>query len=243
MSNLIETLPYIQGTQFSELLPFRVQQIEAVVDRMEFVESVVKGTRVLHIGCLDHVPLIEGKTKSGRWFHDRLTSAASSFLGIDINQDGIKILQDKFNISNICYGDIDSIEKIDKITQSNWDYAVFGEVLEHVDNPVAFLKKFSSDYSENVSRIILTVPNAFRIGNIVAAFKNKVLINSDHCYWFSPYTIWKIIHQAGLTVETIQLCKFSVSRGLKGHLKDLLLRRYPLLAENIVVICRQPHIS
>lgn len=237
MKILTETLPYIAGDKFCELLSFPIEQSETVLDRMDFVESIFKGKRVLHIGCLDHIPLIEGKIKSNLWFHGRITDAASDCLGVDINQEGIDYLQSKFNIFNVCYGNIESPEKITEIASSYWDYVVFGEILEHVDNPVAFLKKFSSDYKSNIGKIILTVPNAFRIGNIIAAIRNKELINSDHRYWFSPYTIWKVTHQAGLRVEIIQLCKFSSSSGVKGKIKDLLLKYCPLLAEDIVVVC------
>ena len=195
--------------------------------------------KVIHVGCLDHLPRLESKINNDTWFHNHLTRSASECIGIDINKEGIEFVRLKFNVLNIYYGDIESEEKIQIISSKLWDYVVFGEVIEHVDNPVLFLKTFISKYKNNVEGIIITVPNAFRAGNIKSAFQNFETNNSDHRYWFSPYTIWKVAHQAGLKVEKIQMCQFSRTSGLKAKFKNIILKRYPLIAENIVLLCRK----
>ena len=232
-------LPYIEGKEFSELIKMKIEENGEIKDRMDFVEEIVQGKKVIHVGCLDHLPLIEDKIRNNRWFHNRITKISSECLGIDINQEGIEFVKSKFDISNICYGDIECEQKIQSISSKYWDYIVFGEILEHVNNPVSFLKSLIYKYEENIGSIIITVPNAFRAGNIKSIFQNLELINSDHRYWFSPYTIWKIVHQAGLQVEAMQMCQFSATSGLKGKVKNIVLKRYPLMAEDIVVICRR----
>jgi len=232
-----EIVPYIEGKKFSDTLPIRIEQTEIIQDRMDFVEDVVRGKSVLHIGCLDHVPLVQSRIEKDRWFHARITQSASKCLGIDINKQGIEQLRAELGIFNIHYGDVTSSEAIPVITNQYWDYAIFGEVIEHVDNPVLFLNKFISTYSDYVGNVIITVPNSFKASNIRMAFQSFEVINSDHRYWFTPYTIWKVVEQAGLSVERIQMCKFDYSGNyLREKIRDFVLRRCPILAEDIVVI-------
>ena len=234
-----EILHYVEGKKFSVLVPFKIKQEESMQDRMDFVEEIVKGKSVIHVGCLDHLPVIEEKIKHDRWFHLRLTNVASECLGIDINKEGIDMVSSEMNISNICYADIASEQKISEITSKYWDYIVFGEIIEHVDNPVDFLQKLISNYQENIGSIIINVPNAFRAGNIKSLFKNVESINTDHRYWFSPYTIYKVVHQAGLKVDQMKMCKYSPTNGIGGKIKDFFLNQYPLMAENIVLVCHK----
>lgn len=235
------TLPYIEGKEFKDMLPMKVKQAEGPQDRMDFVEGLIDGKSVLHIGCLDHVPLIQNRLNNNRWLHGRISQSASECLGIDINREGVDFVRSELQISNVCYGDITDPNKIEEITSKCWDYVVFGEVIEHVDSPVLFLQKFVSIYGSYIDRIVITVPNAFKASNIRLAFKSLEVINSDHRYWFTPYTIWKVVHQAGLQAESIQMCKFDhTGNAVRERVRDFVLRRIPLLAEDIVVICRQP---
>jgi len=231
---------YIDGKSFSDVFVLSIEQLGRIRERMEFVEEIVKGKSVLHIGCLDHVPLIESRIQGGCYFHQRLTNIASECLGIDINREGIDYVREKFHFSNIYFGDIAGSHKIQQISAKNWDYVVFGEVLEHIDNPVYFLNKFLYNYGNNIGKIIITVPNAFRFSNIRWIFKNLERINSDHKYWFTPYTIWKVVNQAGLLVDTIYLCTDGhLNNFLREKIKKIVLERYPLLADGIVIICHQ----
>lgn len=237
----VNAIPYVEGSEFHDAFPLTVKQPERLRERMEFIESLVQGKSVLHIGCLDHVPLIKHRMDNGRWLHSRLTEVASSCLGIDINREGIEFVRSELGISNIAYGDIESEDnKVDGILAQHWDYVVFGEVIEHADNPVSFLKKFISTYGNQVGKVIITAPNAFRASNIRHIFSGLEIINSDHRYWFTPYTIWKVVNQADMVVDTIQMCKFDYCNNkLRESVKDIVLRRYPLLAESLVVVCHQ----
>lgn len=228
---------YIKGKQFSDNADFTIEKDSKIIGRMEFVEKIIEGKKVLHIGCLDHLPLIKGKIKKGLWFHQRLTDVASECIGIDIDQKGIDYVRSELGISNVYYGNLEQDEKIEPISSQYWDYVIFGEVIEHLDNPVFFLKNFIRLYQNNFEQIIITVPNCYRLENIFGMLQNREIVNSDHRYWFSPYTICKLIHQAGLNVTQLQMCKFLHLGGLREKLKDAFRNAYPLTADTIVVIC------
>jgi 2-polyprenyl-3-methyl-5-hydroxy-6-metoxy-1,4-benzoquinol methylase len=232
-------LPYVSGEKFHDAYSLQVNQPELPQERMNYVEQLVRGKRVLHIGCLDHVPLIETRMKDGRWFHGRLTQAAQTCLGVDIDRQGVEFVRSQLGITNIVHGDILSGAAVAEVAAQTWDYVVFGEVLEHIDNPVLFLKQFLATYGSQVGQVIITVPNAFRASNIRQVFKSLEVINTDHRYWFTPFTIWKVMHQAGLNVDSLQMCKFDYSGNpIRERVRDFVLQRCPLLAESIVVICR-----
>ena len=235
-----DNLAYVEGRKFSAGMHLKIKQEENAQGRTEFIENLVRGKSIIDIGCLDHLPLIQQKLKNNTWLHSRLTNVASECLGFDINKEGIDFVHSELGVSNIYYGDIESSEKIYSISSKHWDYAIFGEIIEHLNNPFSFLQKFVSYYGENVNKIIITVPNAFSHLNIKYIFRNKEIINSDHRYWFTPYTIWKLAFEAGLKVEKIQMCGLLTQRTIKGRIKAFLLTQFPILSEVIVVVCKKP---
>ena len=96
----------------------------------------------------------------------------------------------------------------------------------------AFLQRFRENYGDVVEQIVITVPNALRAGNVKGAFRNTETINSDHRFFFTPYTIAKVACDAGFTPEQILMATFTRA----GWLKTKLLNRAPLLAEDIIFV-------
>lgn len=121
------------------------------------------------------------------------------------------------------------------ITESQWDYLVLAEVLEHIDNPVRFLQAPVARYKHCVRALIITVPNAFDEGNQRFAKQHTEGINSDHRYWFTPYTLCKVAHAAGLEIDSLRTCHNGVVKR-RSVLKNRRLSRYPLLRNNIMLI-------
>jgi SAM-dependent methyltransferase len=230
---------YVMGADFSELLSVHVRQSGRPRQRAELLQELVRGKSVLHIGCVDHIPHLGEKIRNGTWLHARLAAVAAASIGIDVNREGVELLRDRYDIRNVIHGDIAAPEIIPRLAEQYWAYALLGEVIEHVDNPVAFLRAIADTYRSLIGRFIITVPNAFRAGNILSAFRSCELINSDHRYWFTPYTILKIVHRASLRVEALELCQYSPTQGLTRIVKDAVLHIFPLLAEDLVVICRK----
>lgn len=231
-------LGYVDGATFSELLKTDVVQRSRTRHRFDVIESLVRGTNVIHVGCIDHVPLLAQKIGSGTWLHGRLSRLAARCVGIDINAEGVAAARSQFGVDNVFYGDLAADAEIAPVLAGHWDYVLLGEMLEHVDNPVDFLASIVANYGDRIERVVVTVPNAFRAGNLLAALRGQEWINSDHRYWFTPYTLLKVLSRAGLDVEMLELCHFSHQRGVKRALKDAVLRRFPLFCEDLVAVCR-----
>jgi glycosyltransferase involved in cell wall biosynthesis/2-polyprenyl-3-methyl-5-hydroxy-6-metoxy-1,4-benzoquinol methylase len=204
--------------------------------RLDVLADLCRNKKILHIGCSDHLPLIDYKIKENIWLHGILTKNANKVLGIDINMEALDYLKQK-GVNNVIYGDI-TLPNNKNIKSENWDYAVFAEVLEHIDNPVEFLRNIKNNYQDNISHCVITVPNAFGLPFVNnAILRGEERVNPDHKYWFTPYTLWKVINEAGLEVEMIDTCAYENSYNYLMKNIELVLAK-PILQDTIIAICK-----
>ncbi|MBE9547614.1 MAG: hypothetical protein IMF10_09025 [Proteobacteria bacterium] len=107
--------------------------------------------------------------------------------------------------------------------------------MEHVDNPVLFLDSIKRKYSKHIDKLIITVPNAFKIENFIFIKNDNIeMINSDHRYWFTPYTLGKVVTRACLKIEGYGFFQsYQVTRGSEME-KELLIN--PAMRDTILMI-------
>jgi hypothetical protein len=195
--NNLEALEnYISGSQFTDSLKVDLSSPQLDIKRNDLLLQLCKDKRVIHLGFTDHLPLIEQRIKQGCWLHGLLDNICSECYGIDIDQEAVSYVQNKLGYKNTCCANILE-EDILNNKSGEWDYIVLGEILEHVNDPSLFISTIRKKYAGRIKNIIITVPNAI-CTNVVRNIRNKEeVINSDHRYWFSPYTITKILHISG----------------------------------------------
>lgn len=236
---------FLSGSSFSNGLSLKIcHKNDPLRDRFSIIEEICNGKDIIHLGCVDHLPLVEKKIKDGVWLHARLCSCARKCLGIDINNEGVEYLT-KLGYSEVICADITK-DDIPDLIGNQWDYLVLGEILEHVDNPCAFLTTIHEKYSKNVGRMIITVPNAFSWQNILHTFSHEECINTDHRYWFTPYTLAKITIRAGMEVESFLFCQpvpLPVGRlswliHPRSLLRHAILYRYPATRQTLVMVVK-----
>jgi len=212
----------------------KIKPVERLKLRPNVIFDIVYNQKVLHLGCTDHLSLIDDKVKSGTYFHQQLSRVSSECLGIDINRASIEHLYN-LGIKNIIERDITQ-PGISQITNEVWDYLLMAEVLEHIDNPVSFLKEIAIHYKDSIRNLIVTVPNAFGFIHMLQAMNNGVeSINKDHRYWFTPYTLCKVAHQAGLVLDDLIMCIYEGSADMAIQFHDQLLIK-PILLDTIVLV-------
>jgi hypothetical protein len=228
-------MPYLEGAKFDENLRIEYSGRGPVAFRNTLLQDLCRGKRILHIGCTDHVPLIDSKIASSDWLHGLITECSSYTLGVDIDATAVRMASKIAKMDNMVAGDITSPDPIAAISGQQFDVALFGEVVEHIPNPVDFLRSFRQTYYSNFKKIIITVPNAFRAGNVLGIARNTETINSDHRFFFTPYTISKVAVDAGYRPESVTMAAFS----RPGRVKSWLLNLRPLLAEDIVLVASQ----
>lgn len=229
----------LSGASFSagDTFPIRSPRGEPLT-RFDAARLLVANKTVLHVGCVDHLPLIDQKIAAGTWMHDVLSKAASRCGGVDVNAAGIEDMRRRG------YADlwVEDVSEPDALADTEWDVLFLGEMLEHVDDPVAFLHRLHSAWKGRSGQVAVTVPNAFCWSSLRGAIANgSELINTDHRYAFTPYTIAKVATQAGFSVDQLFLCEafaFTAGNGLLSSAKQRLLRaaldRRPIFRSVIV---------
>ncbi|MDX2135741.1 MAG: methyltransferase domain-containing protein [Saprospiraceae bacterium] len=224
---------YLSGKSFSTIYEFSLKGSSNPQTRLEWLVPIVRGKRVIHFGCVDHLSIVEQRRKEKTWLHDILAQQCTDLAGIDIDEQGIHYMQGEgFEVyrANVLTDPAPA-----EVLQRKWDYLVAGEVLEHIDNPVAFLTAIREKYGPVTDKIIITVPNAMSYTNFRFALRNTELINSDHRFWFSPFTLLKVAKQAGIEPEAYDLC-------VDVHASPLSikywLRNRPMFRNRVVLVGR-----
>lgn len=225
-------LPFLAGDEFSSGLRVRLSGAKRQCrTRIEELLLLCDAKRVLHVGFADHTSLIEEKARRGMWLHGLLLKRAARCVGVDINPEAIAYCRDTLRIRDVFQHDVLKDEPLDVIASEYFDVALLGEVLEHLKDPVGFLDALRTKYGQRLDKVVITVPNAFDLSNFVHARHSIEFINTDHRFWFTPYTLAKVASDAGFVpVEFFYPHENYAERWLYGALR----RRYPMLRETII---------
>jgi len=239
-----EVTQFLNGERFSSGLSWTIGRARlAVPTRWDIIGRLCKGKDVLHIGFADHLPLIEQKYREGRWLHGQLRAVARTCVGIDINEDAVQFVRDRLGVDCVYVADVTK-ELPSDVSNVAWNVVVLGEILEHLDDAGSFLRSLIRSLKlREDTKLIVTVPNATSYLSVRAALHNKEYVNTDHRYWFSPYTIAKLLTHAGWAPEEITFCEPSAwwrSPRLLAHplqtLHRTILSLWPTLSETVVVV-------
>lgn len=232
--------PYLTGNKFSSGLTIRYDWNDddyVYESRFQLLSRLVRGKKIIHVGCVDHDPsLVDHKIARGKWLHKVLCEEAKRCMGVDINAEGIRYLKENLGYADVAKLDITS-QEVGPLLEEKWDYMLLPEVLEHIGNPVDFLSKIRSNLAENVEWLLITVPNAFMHENPRLSAKGQEAINTDHRFWFTPYTLAKIVQDAGYGIERLWFCKSGHVRK-RSFLRNWFYARHPMLRSNIVLLAR-----
>jgi hypothetical protein len=236
-----QVLNYLKGDSFQTSLNVEIgKEKHAIISRESAITAIIKGTSVVHIGCSDHIQVINDKIKNNIWLHKLICENATNCIGIDIDKESIDFIKAGLGYKNVYHGNI-LTDELNEIKDGKWDYAVLGEIVEHLDNPVQFLKTFKEKYGKNISRFIITVPSIYNIRQFTNMMNYREVINSDHRFWFTPYTISKVLVSAGYTPDKIMyanLQSLNMRDLVKRKIKRILRLRvtYPFYYFNTLII-------
>lgn len=213
-----KTIQYLNGSLLSNGEKFNFDN-NKIIGRNALLAELVKGKNVLHLGCADHIDLIEQKRKLGIYLHDILEKNAKKIIGADVNKQAIDEMT-KFGITNLCMADEIPVNE-------EFDIVLVPDVIEHVGNVESFLKSLEK-YN---CPIVITTPNAYCLANRFL-FKYE-LINTDHRYYFSPYTLSKTVYSAGFIIKEFYYTdRLSIFSPIKSIFKIM----FPLVRDGIAII-------
>jgi 2-polyprenyl-3-methyl-5-hydroxy-6-metoxy-1,4-benzoquinol methylase len=159
--------------------------------RSELILDWIQGPRVLDVGCAAHVP----EPGNPYWVHGRLRERFPEVVGIDINEENIKLLKSR-GFSNIFVASAESFA-----LDGKFNTIFSGELIEHLSNPGLFLDR-TRDHLAPGGRVVLTTPNPFSLLYSMYAFMKypKTCKNLEHTCWFCVQTLTELTRRAGLKV-------------------------------------------
>lgn len=245
-----DDLQYLDGSSYLNTFDFKLNigdEDYRFISKIDYLEQLVQDKKIMHVGCVDHnMESIEKKIKKNKWLHAILDKSSKECLGIDIKEDEIKAIREKFNFDVHA---LDITTKHDVITSRNFDYLLLPDVLEHIGNPVEFIAKVRENYKENIDKLVITVPNGFNHKTFKQAANNIEVINTDHRFWFTPYTIAKVLFDAGFEIEEVltydkaskekqPLVKKLKSTSLYRFFRKLLFNETLFTKSGIIVIAK-----
>ena len=169
-------------------------QFKRVKDRFEVIGTYVRDKSVLDVGCVDARPARE-KTddrleRKPDLLFQRLTEAGADVLGIDIDREGVEILQRRgFAAQWANAEDMDLGRRFEVI--------VAGEIIEHMENPGRFLENMKRHLSPD-GFLIISTPNPFYVQQAWKIWRyGRPSVNEDHTCWFDPITLERLLRRTG----------------------------------------------
>jgi hypothetical protein len=231
-----EDLAYLNTRKFSNNYFFKSVRNLSKASRLDLLSAECADKRVIHMGAADHLNLIGEKIQAGIWLHGVLSGVAQECVGVDTAVEVVEHIRQTYGVTNIRAGDVFSESSVNYFRQQTpWDVMVLGEILEHILDPVAFLTQIRRGYTGIVKRLVITVPNGLRFSNFSNSLRGYEAVNTDHKYWFTPYTIASVVSAAGLTPCWVAPCHYVWESPRRHFLRWVLQRRFPFLRDCLVV--------
>ena len=106
-----------------------------------------------------------------------------------------------------------------------FDVVHAGELIEHLDNPRAFLQAAKRHLRPD-SRLILTTPNPFCVTNFIYRLGGTAKLNRDHQCWYCEDTLRQLLDRNGFTTVELRFLRHETPGRLRSGASSLL--RAPL---------------
>ena len=159
-----------------------------------FSDLYTKNTRLLEIGC------------ASGFFLSEVKDHVKTVTGVELTKEYVNYAQKKgFNVK----------ESLDDIDDETFDLIFMFHVLEHINDPINFLKNVRKKLSHN-GKLIIEVPNVEDI--LVSVYKIKNHLNFyweiAHNYYFSRKTLGRVLEQASYHYEIFPLQRYDLSNHM-----------------------------
>jgi hypothetical protein len=178
--------------------PLERVAVERPVDRIAFLSAICAGRRVLDLGAMDETAW-QAKRGTGSWLHEAISRTALEVVGIDnsplVPAEGLQTAANAV----IRRGDVRDPARIVAALASSPEVIVAGELLEHLENPLQFLKGFAGCARLAGATLVLTTPNSTALHNVLIGLARRESTHHDHLCIFSYKTLATLCTRAGFT--------------------------------------------
>ena len=176
--------------------PLEHLRVAKPVDRIGYIRSQCQGQRVLDLGAMDETAY-QAKQGNGTWLHEEIAAVAARVVGIDssslVPDGGLRTAGNAV----IFRADIAQLDAWLRLNDFQPDIVVAGELIEHLENPLAFLRQINSIDALRGRTMILTTPNASAAHNGLISLLSRESTHHDHLAIFSFKTLSTLCVRAG----------------------------------------------
>lgn len=176
--------------------PLEHLSVQRPVDRIRYITNACAGRKVLDLGAMDETAW-QGKRGRGTWLHEEISRAASRVDGVDnstlVPAEGLRTGTN----SIIRRGDVCDPERLVAELEEPPEVIVAGELIEHLENPLQFLKRFATTARLSGKTLILSTPNATALHNVLIGLIRRESTHPDHLSIFSYKTLTTLCMRAG----------------------------------------------
>ena len=156
-----------------------------LVDRLPHLVELARGRRVAHVGFVD-AGFRETQDRAGTWLHAHLSAVATSIVGLDIDEQGVKhAVADGYEAHQVDCRDADAIGALGLEPA---DVVIAGEVIEHLDDPGGLLEGLHALVRPG-GELVITTPNAYGLFNVLASLTRHEINHPDHVVMFTWQTL------------------------------------------------------
>lgn len=238
-----------QGPKFRRVLSPGAR----IPSRDEALVEMCRAENVVHIGCVD-TPFTEEKLASQDLLHVKLLRHSRKLVGVDIDSAGLEIMQSHVGGDYICL-DLSSLGDGESELASNpsalFGFApklyVLGDVIEHLDNPVALLKSVGILAAETDAQVLITTPNALALRTTLNTTLGYELMHPDHVLVHTLRTLEQLLSRADLVIDWLGYYTIQTGVALPHKVYDLSTRIAsrirPAWGDGLIAICSKRNVS
>lgn len=188
----------LKGAGADWLQPIRSKP--SIVNRVDYILDYCRNKKVLHIGFTDHPFTIE-RMNTGALLHSRLKSVTTDLAGIDNDAGSISRYRELTNDPQVYEADI-TVQYPDEATRFKPGVILLSEVLEHLSDPYKAIDILHKSFDAGVT-VMVTVPNYTAMDSIAASLHQTESIHPDHFWYFSPYTLCRLLDEKRFELKQI----------------------------------------
>jgi Methyltransferase domain len=230
--------------------PLERLSVPRPVDRIDFVANACRGRAVLDLGAMDETA-VTSKRGRGTWLHEAIAATATRVIGIDnsaaVPESGLVTSRN----SEIRRGDVMAIDPWLEANAFTPEVVVAGEIIEHLPNPLQFLRSLAAIDRLRGCTLIVTTPNATAVHNVAVGLLSRESTHHDHLCILSYKTLNTLCRRAGFAEWEIVPYRSAFTemrernRGLRGAIVaagekavNIVEWLFPLLSFGYVVIAK-----
>ncbi|MGQ0534220.1 MAG: class I SAM-dependent methyltransferase [Caulobacteraceae bacterium] len=172
------------------------------ISRMEMILDFCRDRSVLDIGAGEHDPAFYSDEG---WEHGQIVKVAAKAVAVEINPT----LCEHYKKAGFDFRCVDATSDAD--LGERFERIFIGDVIEHVNDPVALLE-FAGRHLAPGGAVLVTTPNPFAprvLGKRAKMGTRYVMANLEHTRWVSTSTMYEVVRRAGLELSALRwpMCK------------------------------------